>query len=52
MKNWGLPRQFELGERTRFAPGRISDKNDQSKIARSAPDDDSARSLQQLRADG
>jgi len=30
MKNWGLPRHFELGERTHFAHVRISVKNDHS----------------------
>ncbi len=36
MKNWGLPRHFELGERCHFADGQNSDKNDQSNIPRPA----------------
>ncbi len=52
MEDWILPRHFEIGERSHFAHGRISDKDDQGKIPRSAPDDGSARRHRQLRADG
>jgi hypothetical protein len=48
----GFSRHFELGEGSYFAHGRISDKNDQSKIPRSARDDGSARNLRLLRANG